>query len=129
MQLKEYLKKEGISVPKFARRLGLHYNTIYMWFKRERDPTRENAQAVSDATRGEVTVEDMLHIKEPRKICPCCGRKIYNTKLKDKPTPDKDSTEYFMSHMTNEEFTEKTKGMKVMPQEFNTIKREKHVLD
>jgi len=31
--------------------------------------------------------------------------------------------------MTNEEFTEKTKGMKVMPQEFNTIKREKHVLD
>lgn len=79
MQLKEYLKKEDISVPKFARRLGLHHNTVYLWLKGERDPSRENALAVSEATRGEVTVEDMLHLKEPRKICPCCGRKIYKT--------------------------------------------------
>lgn len=81
MQLNEYLKKERVSVPKFAKRLGVHHNTVYLWLKRERDPSRENAIAVRDATKGEVTLDEMLHIKEPRKKCPACGRKLYNKNI------------------------------------------------
>jgi DNA-binding transcriptional regulator YdaS (Cro superfamily) len=76
MDLKEYLQKEGISVPKFARRLGLHYNTIYLWMKGERDPTRDNALAVQDATSGEVTIDDMLKDTNERQLCPTCNRKL-----------------------------------------------------
>lgn len=84
MQLNDYLKKEGISIPKFARRLGVHHNTVYLWLKRLRDCSRENAQAVQDATKGDVTIEDMIYLKEPRKKCPICGRKLYKNLIEGK---------------------------------------------
>lgn len=81
MQLHEYLKKENISVPQFASRIGIHKNTIYLWLNRERAPSMENAQSVVEATQGEVTLDDILYLKKQKKKCPTCGRKLHNKNI------------------------------------------------
>ncbi len=63
MQLKEYLKKNNLTVSQFAVNCGMSYHVIYQCF-RGQTPHLANCCKIVKATNGEVQYEDLLIIPE-----------------------------------------------------------------
>jgi plasmid maintenance system antidote protein VapI len=59
MRLKDYLDSMGIPVTKFARKVGVTAATIHNLF-RGREITLRTAVRICEATKGEVTIEEIL---------------------------------------------------------------------
>ena len=62
MQLKDYLEKEDISTPKFAKKLGMKLTTINSYRYNVSIPNKENMQKIFKATKGKVTANDFYGI-------------------------------------------------------------------
>lgn len=69
MRLNEFLRKKKISARKMADDLGLHYQSLYNYLRRKTTPRADIAKDIVDYTKGEVTMEDLMHIK--RRIVRC----------------------------------------------------------
>lgn len=64
MKLANWLEHNGIKRVVFAARIGVSPQTITGWCDGVFWPNRQNAQAVFDATNGEVTPTDFLEAAE-----------------------------------------------------------------
>lgn len=64
MELKEYLKKYGITKTGFARRMGVTYDTVINIINGKAYPSAKTAQKIVELTNGEVTFEDLFKKKE-----------------------------------------------------------------
>jgi transcriptional regulator with XRE-family HTH domain len=80
MSIKEYLKKNKLTMAQFAKIMGVHYNYISMIIRGVRNPSISFAKEIEVATNGAVTVQELL---VPRVICPTCGKKqsVYKKKI------------------------------------------------
>ncbi len=60
MQLSHWIKREGRgAITRICRESGVAYSTIYTAYRGQRIGRYATAKAISDATGGEVTVEDL----------------------------------------------------------------------
>jgi len=62
MNLKKYILKHKLTVPDFARLLGVAYGTAWRWFcsgKQKRVPSIEYAKLITKKTNHEVRIEDL----------------------------------------------------------------------
>lgn len=58
MKLGDWLIQQELSVPAFARRIGVRKMTVYRWLAGKRVPRPEHMHAIALQTRGEVTAND-----------------------------------------------------------------------
>jgi len=84
MFLKEYLKKEKMTIPEAASALGVHKNHLFMICRKKRFPGYPLAKEIEQWTQGEVTAEEMLKDKPQVQCCPTCHQKIPADKRKMK---------------------------------------------
>lgn len=60
MQLSQWVKREGRgAITRICRESGVAYSTIYTAYRGQRIGRYATARAISDATGGEVTVDDL----------------------------------------------------------------------
>jgi len=57
MDLKDWIKEKGWSKLEFARRIGVHRNTVYLWITKKK-PSKYSAMRIEKFTEGKVKVED-----------------------------------------------------------------------
>ena len=82
MTLKEFLTKYKISTAKFAQRLNMHPNHIWMVANNRRTASLETALKIEELTNGEVTAAEVRANRNIRIKCPCCSRLLpLGTKL------------------------------------------------
>lgn len=60
MNLREYLFKKRITPTDFARAINYHPSYLQAITRGERLPGKKLAKIISDATNGEVTIEELL---------------------------------------------------------------------
>ena len=61
MQLAAYLSKQGLTVPKFGREVGVpNRQTMYQYAKGIRFPPPDVLARISEKTAGEVTADDFV---------------------------------------------------------------------
>ena len=66
MELKEYLKEEGITQDGFARFLGVSRTCIANFCQKRKSPSLETANFIVAATKGKVTFQELLSGKKRR---------------------------------------------------------------
>ena len=59
MNLRDYLHRQRMTVPQFAKLVDFPVATVRKWVRQERLPRRDAMRRISDATAGEVTYADM----------------------------------------------------------------------
>ena len=59
MELKEWLNREGITGAEFAIMIGVKQPTVSRYLNRVRIPEWRVARKIRDATKGEVTLDDL----------------------------------------------------------------------
>ena len=74
MDIKEYLKHHKMSCAKFAQKLDIHPNHIWMVANQKRGASYELAVRIEEMTNGEITRQEVRPDKSPRQRCPCCGK-------------------------------------------------------
>jgi DNA-binding transcriptional regulator YdaS (Cro superfamily) len=60
MQLSEYLQSTGEDIPSFAKRIKRDVSTVYRIINKQVMPSRATMHAISKATDGKVTPNDLL---------------------------------------------------------------------
>ena len=58
MQLREYLKIKGITIPAFAEMIGVSVQAVHRYVEGKRIPQREVMKKIKAATDGSVGAED-----------------------------------------------------------------------
>jgi transcriptional regulator with XRE-family HTH domain len=77
MRLRQYLKKENMTVTEFAKRLNVHKNHIFMIINGSRRPSIHLAREIETLTDKYVTIDDLIEKRAPKEVkCPNCGEKI-----------------------------------------------------
>ena len=66
MQLKEYIKSEGLTQEGFARFIGVSMGAINTFCQKKKSPSLEVAHLIVVATKGKVTYQDLLSGKGGR---------------------------------------------------------------
>lgn len=59
MTLKEWMKREGLTQPEAAKRLGVSQQNVSNWVRGKNTPSLRVALAIARATRGAVTAADL----------------------------------------------------------------------
>jgi len=75
MKLKDYLEKEKIKQAEFAKRLGVHQQTVFRLVHEEIFPSYPTARAIVELSNNEVTMDDIYANKVAKIPCPLCGKK------------------------------------------------------
>lgn len=78
MKLRDYLVREGLTITQAAAQLGISRNHLSFCMNGLRRPSPELAQAITDFTKGEVSPDELIKPRKPKKRCPCCKRVIMN---------------------------------------------------
>ena len=60
MKLRDYLDRECLTLEQFAARTGLHVSTVSRIAAGKNPPSPELVQRIREATRGEVTPNDLF---------------------------------------------------------------------
>lgn len=61
MQLSDWLSQNNVRPSEFAKRIGVSPQTITGWCDGSFWVSKERAQAIYDATEGQVTPTDLMH--------------------------------------------------------------------
>jgi transcriptional regulator with XRE-family HTH domain len=67
MELRIYLESRRLSIKEFAKMIGVHANTLSNYLAYRRLPTLEIGRAIEKATKGKVTIDDLLACWEEKK--------------------------------------------------------------
>lgn len=60
MKLKEWLKERGMTAAEFARRVGVHRCTVFLWLHRRKEPKYRNYLKIKEITDGKVTYDEIF---------------------------------------------------------------------
>lgn len=60
MRLRDWLRREGMSVRQFAEKIGEPDSIVRKWVYRQRQPSLRKALMIGDLTNGDVTGDDLL---------------------------------------------------------------------
>lgn len=60
MVLRDWLRREGVAAPVFARRIGRHVCTVRRWCAGVQQPRAAECDLVREATGGAVTADDFV---------------------------------------------------------------------
>lgn len=74
MLLPDWMKKERWTLKGLAKEVGCHLATMYLFKARKCRPSLKMGQKISEFTKGEVTIEDLMNVEDKRPRCPTCGR-------------------------------------------------------
>lgn len=58
MKLKTYLKKEGLTLREFAKKIGVTHAAIWKYSQGTRTPSLKNLKIIEKVTKGKVTYRD-----------------------------------------------------------------------
>lgn len=75
MKLKVYLAEVDMSLKDFAKKLGIHPNSLWMITKGLRNPSIELAENIERLTKGKVSAKELREICVVER-CPTCGKKM-----------------------------------------------------
>ena len=59
MTVKQYLQASGVSVPEFAKRVGVHRATVFRWLQGGQ-PKPHHLGRIITATGGKISAEELL---------------------------------------------------------------------
>ena len=67
MDLKTYLELKGVKIKEFADIIGVDASTVSKYINWHRKPSLDIAQRIVKATKGKVSIEDLLAYWEAKK--------------------------------------------------------------
>lgn len=72
MKLRDYLKREKMTIVEFAQITHLSRVCIYNLINGTKRPLRSTAYIIEHATKGAVTLEDLIYVrsKNPKRVAP-----------------------------------------------------------
>lgn len=85
MNIKEYLRKKGITSKEAAEQLGIHDSYLRLIWRGARAPGPKLALKIQEWTQGELKTEDMIDPDKARPCCKECGRILPAPKPLPKP--------------------------------------------